>query len=148
MSVASRCSTCFFVVLCVGFCTCHFVMVPLNLTYLHCLQHSFFEHLFNLYCIILLINVKGRYLIMSVTLGTLCGNHTFVHCWLFKEWFSFLCGSCRLNAHERAGKSIKRAHSLWYICHLTCAWSNCMICSVLSFCLRYLKPFTSPVNIH
>ena len=27
----------------------HFVMVPLNLTYLHCLQHSFFECLFNLY---------------------------------------------------------------------------------------------------
>ena len=27
------------------FCTSHFVMVPLNLTYLHCLQHSFFEHL-------------------------------------------------------------------------------------------------------
>ena len=25
------------------------VMVPLNMTYLHCLQHSLFEHLFNLY---------------------------------------------------------------------------------------------------
>jgi len=24
-------------------------MVPLNLTYLHCLQHSFFKHLVNLY---------------------------------------------------------------------------------------------------
>ena len=24
-------------------------MVPLSLTYLHCLQHSLFEHLFNLY---------------------------------------------------------------------------------------------------
>jgi len=32
------------------FFTVHFVMVPLNLTYQHCLQHSFFEHLFNLYC--------------------------------------------------------------------------------------------------
>ena len=41
---------CFCVVLCVSFCTGHFVMVPLNLTYLHCLQHSLFEHLFNLYC--------------------------------------------------------------------------------------------------
>ena len=39
----------FCVVLCVSFCTGHFVMVPLNLTYLHCLQQSFFEHLFNLY---------------------------------------------------------------------------------------------------
>jgi len=38
-----------FVVRCVGFCTGHFVMVPLNLTNLHCLQHSFFEHFFNLY---------------------------------------------------------------------------------------------------
>jgi len=38
----------FFVVLCVGFCTGHFDMVTLNLTYLHCLQHSLFEHLFNL----------------------------------------------------------------------------------------------------
>jgi len=26
-------------------------MVPLNLTYLHCLQHSFVEHLFNLYLV-------------------------------------------------------------------------------------------------
>ena len=32
-----------------SFCTGHFVMVPLNMTYLHCLQHSLFEHLFNLY---------------------------------------------------------------------------------------------------
>jgi len=39
----------FCVVLFVSFCTGHFVMVPLNLTYLHCLQHSLFEHLFNLY---------------------------------------------------------------------------------------------------
>ena len=31
------------------FFTRHFVMVPLNLTYLHCLQHSLFEHHFNLY---------------------------------------------------------------------------------------------------
>ena len=31
-------------------CTGHFAMVPLNLTSaLHCLQHSFFEHLFNVY---------------------------------------------------------------------------------------------------
>ena len=38
MSVASWCSTCFCVVLCVGFFTGHFVMVPLNLTYL---QHVY-----------------------------------------------------------------------------------------------------------
>jgi len=34
-------SKCFCVFLCVGVCTGHFVMVPLNLTYLHCLQHYF-----------------------------------------------------------------------------------------------------------
>jgi len=33
------------------FCTGHFVMVPFNMTYLHCLQHSLFEHLFNIYYI-------------------------------------------------------------------------------------------------
>jgi len=49
MSVASWCCKSFCVVPCVSFCTGHFVMVPLNMTYLHCLQHSFFEHLFNLY---------------------------------------------------------------------------------------------------
>ena len=38
-----------FVLFCVGFWTGHFVMVPLNLIYLHCLQHSFFEHLLNLF---------------------------------------------------------------------------------------------------
>ena len=38
-----------FAVLCVCFCTGRFVMVFLNLTYLHCLQHSFFEHHLNLY---------------------------------------------------------------------------------------------------
>ena len=39
----------FCVVLCVSFCSGPFVMVPLNLTYLHCVQHYLFEHLFNLY---------------------------------------------------------------------------------------------------
>jgi len=41
----------------------HFVMVPFNLTYLHRLQHSFFEHLFNLYwysLITLIIKTKLR----------------------------------------------------------------------------------------
>ena len=49
MSVAYWCSTCFCIVLCVFLCTDHFVIVPFKLTCLHCLQHSFFEHLFNLY---------------------------------------------------------------------------------------------------
>jgi len=52
MSVASMpwCCKSVCVVPCVSFCTGHFVMVPLNMTYLHCLPHSLFEHLFNLYC--------------------------------------------------------------------------------------------------
>ena len=49
MSAASWCCKSFCVVPCVSFCTGHFVMMPLNMTYLHCLQHSLFEHLFNLY---------------------------------------------------------------------------------------------------
>ena len=51
MSGASSVSTCFCVILCVGFYMGHFVMVSLNLTYLHSLQHPFFEHLFNVYYI-------------------------------------------------------------------------------------------------
>jgi len=39
--------TCSCAVQCVCFCTGLFVMVPLNMTCLHCLQHSFFEHLVN-----------------------------------------------------------------------------------------------------
>jgi len=49
MSVASWCCKSFCVFPCVSFCTGHFVMVPLNMTYLHCLQYALFEHLFNLY---------------------------------------------------------------------------------------------------
>jgi len=50
MFVASWCSASF-VLFCVPYCTGHFNMVPLNLTCVHCLQHSFFEHLFILYLI-------------------------------------------------------------------------------------------------
>jgi len=53
-------STCFCVVLCVGFCTGHLVMMPLNLTYLHCL-HYFFEHLFILYYVQKLTSEKRYY---------------------------------------------------------------------------------------
>ena len=31
-------------------------MVPINLTYLHCLQHSLFEYLFNLYLFVIIVN--------------------------------------------------------------------------------------------
>ena len=49
VSVASRCSVLFCAVLCVYFCTSRLVMVHSNVTCLHCLQNSFFEHHFNLY---------------------------------------------------------------------------------------------------
>jgi len=67
MSSASWCSVCFCVVLFYCFCKGHFVTVPLNLTYLHCLQHSLFEHLFNLYQLINIdkyihvINIQTNY---------------------------------------------------------------------------------------
>ena len=42
----------------VCFCTGHFVMVPINLTCPHCLQHSFFEHLLHLYMHIVWIETR------------------------------------------------------------------------------------------
>jgi len=39
--------------LCIG----HFVTVPLNFAFLHCLQHSFFEHIFNLYLYLYMVTV-------------------------------------------------------------------------------------------
>jgi len=39
----------FCAVLCFCFCTGHFIIVRLNLTCPHCLQHSFFEHIFHFY---------------------------------------------------------------------------------------------------
>ena len=56
MSVASWCCKSFCVVPCVSFCTGQFVMVPLNMTCLHCLQHSLFEHLFHLYLYIMYVD--------------------------------------------------------------------------------------------
>jgi len=46
MYVASLYTPCLWCSVC--FCTGHFVMVPINLTFPHCL-HFFFEHLFHLY---------------------------------------------------------------------------------------------------
>jgi len=51
INVSSALVICVFcAVLCRCLCTGHFVRSPLNLTCLHCLQPSFFEHLFYLYC--------------------------------------------------------------------------------------------------
>jgi len=58
MSVESWCSACFCAVLCVCFCTGYFVIVTLNLTCLHCLQHSYSEHHFNLYYLFICFNNK------------------------------------------------------------------------------------------
>ena len=49
------------------FCTGHFVMVSLHLTYLQCLQRSFFEHLFNLYVIIFGHSVVNIFMVVDQT---------------------------------------------------------------------------------
>jgi len=46
-----------FVVICVCLCIGHLVMVPLNFAFLHCLQHSFFEHIFNLYLYMVTVGI-------------------------------------------------------------------------------------------
>ena len=48
------------------FCTGHFVMVPINLTCQHCLQHFFFVHLFHLYCTIFNSTLLFLYDILEV----------------------------------------------------------------------------------
>jgi len=48
----------FCTVLSVCFCTGHFVMVPLNLTYLHCLKH-FFLNISSIYCIFIQMSYWG-----------------------------------------------------------------------------------------
>jgi len=73
MSVASRCCKSFCVVPCVSFCTGHFVMVPLNMTYLHCLQHSLFElssiYILNVCCVLVF------YVIFVFMCVYLCTGH-------------------------------------------------------------------------
>ena len=59
----------FCVVLCVFLGMGHFVTVPFNMTCLHCLQHSFFEHLFNLY-----YQIAIRELLKPILLLDLLGN--------------------------------------------------------------------------
>ena len=95
MSVASWCCKSFCVVPCVSFCTGHFVMVPLNLTYLHCLQHFLFEHLFNLYFIISLANYESvmcfrkinrwlnTFFLICIMAGTQNADHI-EHFWFYR----------------------------------------------------------------
>ena len=83
MSVASWCCKSFCVVPCVSFCTGHFVMVPLNMTYLHCLQHSLFEHLFNLYY----MYVHHAYLETNFDNYVPTKTNIFISV-LFNQWFS------------------------------------------------------------
>ena len=81
MSVASRCCKSFCVVPCVIFYTGHFVMVPLNMTYLHRLQHSLFEHLFNLYYI-------G---VTNIDIVKHCLSHEHDLYWAVPSQFIFYC---------------------------------------------------------
>jgi len=73
-----------FVSFCIGFCTGHFVMVPLNLTYLHYLQHSLFKHLFNLYY----KSVKRVGVMFHETQRI---NHIHCSCFKTKVLFFLLC---------------------------------------------------------
>jgi len=70
MSVA-----CFCTVLGACFYTGHFVMAPLNMTYLRCLQNSCFEQYFNLYNLndIIDVYVMSKF---SRALVVTCGRHT------------------------------------------------------------------------
>ena len=58
-------------------CTGHFVRVPLILTYLHCLQHFSFEHLFNLYYIPL--TVFHTYVIQTSNYANSLAPHYAIH---------------------------------------------------------------------
>jgi len=58
---------------------------------------------------------------------------------LFKEWFLFWCGSCRLDVHIRAGKSIKRTkvRIIPYIYILSEYFNS----------FNFLKPFSKEIFI-
>ena len=63
-------------------------MVPLNLTYLHCLQHSLFEHLFNLYFTVFtsIDEVNGIFVIQVQTTTKQLNydlQEHYIHCALF-----------------------------------------------------------------
>jgi len=66
----------------------------LNMTYLHCLQHSLFEHLFNLYCIFYYdvhgcTNVVNDWILVPLNLTYLhCLQHSFFE-HLFKLYYLF-----------------------------------------------------------
>ena len=76
------------------FCTGHFVMVPLNMTYLHCLKYSLFEHLFNLYY------YCGSFYIQSVNIiytGNKAINHwraSRIIYFIEEGWRSRECKTC------------------------------------------------------
>jgi len=62
MSVACCCSACFVLFYVYVFVRANFVMVPLNLTCLHCLQHYFFQHLFNLFLEVVNLNLSSPFM--------------------------------------------------------------------------------------
>jgi len=90
MFVASWCCKSFCVVPCDSFCTGHFVMVPLNMTYLHCLQHSLFEHLFNLYT----ESQNGilRVLLFGIILSTI--HECRFRNWIVVRFITLRCAQC------------------------------------------------------
>ena len=69
MAVASWCSLCFLCCSVCWFLYGPFATAPLNLTYLHCLQHSFFEHLFNVYYFFRPLAYAGKARESFITVG-------------------------------------------------------------------------------
>jgi len=101
MSVASWCAVWFCVVLCVCLCTGHFVRVPLNLNCLDCLQHFFFEHLFNLYWT--LEEISHAYLDQRVIVTRAGGSGKLLFLTIIIKVIrvpKLLKGSCRLGMHN------------------------------------------------
>ena len=93
----------------VCFCMGHFVMVPINLTCPHCLQHFFFEHLLHLY-----------FLTATVVIWHLHWNHSFVSLWA--QRFSLKC-VLFMHMTEHQWFIIKILIQIWrfrYILHFKC----------------------------
>jgi len=134
MSVASWCSTCFCVVLCVGFCTGHFVMVPLNLNIY--IVYNILSFNISLIYIIFINNMDfllpylwyGVYIISCVLsmLSLLCpprevSEDMSMTCSLGSLWFVVsLCLACVTIVRGR--------------CYRTVSFFNILFCLSLSYC--------------
>ena len=94
----------------VCFCTGHFVIVPINLTCPHCLQHFFFEHLLHLYYPVTYFKISSYlYFIIILTcfqlLGKKCCKHSRISfeqpSYILTYWLTIGClyASSEKNTH-------------------------------------------------